>query len=114
MTTRTPTTTRVGSTTLEVSPWLDARFRPAHEGVYQRRVDGDAFSCWNGRLWNTDAPTPAAAAHSRKPSDRQRVAWRGLTRPSNEPCATCQGHTVVDRGHDEENGIDLIEECSDC
>jgi len=108
------TTIRLGRSTFEVSAWLDARVRPTHEGVYQRRIDGTAFSCWNGRLWNAEAATPAAAADRRRPSDRQRAAWRGLTQPSAQPCATCKGHTVVDRGHDEDSGRDLIEECSDC
>jgi len=108
------TTIRLGRETLDVSPWLDARVRPAHEGVYQRRVDGDAFSCWNGRRWNADAPTPSAAADVRRPSSPQRVAWRGLNQPSDQPCATCNGHTVIDRGHDEESGVDLIDECTDC
>jgi hypothetical protein len=29
-------------------------------------------------------------------------------------CATCRGHTVLDRGVDGETGADLIEECPEC
>ena len=96
------------------TPWFDAAARPAHEGVYERRAPAGPFACWNGRGWNADAATPGQAARQTATSAHRDAAWRGLVEPSDAPCATCRGHTVVDRGFDDERGVDLIAECADC
>lgn len=104
----------LGNSTLIVTDWFDAGVRPAHEGVYERLFPAGPYSCWNGAGWNADAPDPGAAAGQAAPSAFQEARWRGLIEASAEPCATCRGHTVVDRGFDEDSGEDLIAECADC
>ena len=104
----------LGNTTLVVTDWYGATARPVHEGVYERLFPAGPYSCWNGRAWNADAPRPAEAARQTRASDYQDARWRGLVEASAEPCATCRGHTVVDRGVDEDSGEDLIAECVDC
>jgi hypothetical protein len=104
----------LGSTALTVTEWFGASSPPEHEGVYERLFPGGPFSCWNGRAWNKDAHGPADAALQTTLSPHQNVPWRGLLQPSPAPCATCRGHTVVDRGFDQETGADLIAECPDC
>ncbi|MEO8938783.1 MAG: hypothetical protein ABI277_04650 [Burkholderiaceae bacterium] len=98
----------------EVTDWFSGAVHPAQEGVYERRVSDGSFSCWNGRSWNRDADTPADAAGAVEPSRDQNASWRGLKAASALPCATCKGHTVVDRGFDVETGADLLVECPDC
>jgi hypothetical protein len=105
---------QLGTRTLTVTAWFGPPSHPAHEGVYERRAPAGPFACWNGRAWNADARSPAHAAAQRDVSPHQDASWRGLVEPSDVPCATCRGHTVVDRGVDDENGIDLIAECPDC
>jgi hypothetical protein len=94
--------------------WLDAETVPWRPGVYERRAPAGPFACWDGARWRADAKTPAAAARRQGASAIQRAAWRGLVAASSAPCATCRGHTVIDRGVDVDNGADLIEECPDC
>ena len=48
-----------------------------------------------------------------EPDPARRLA-RPRRQPSPAPCATCRGHTVIDRGVDIESGADLIAECPDC
>ena len=100
--------------TSELTDWMPGTLEPVHEGVYQRRMSDGSFSCWTGRVWNRDAATPDEAAGSTSPSRDQRASWRGLATPSALPCATCGGHTIVDRGYDAETDRDLLEECPDC
>ena len=57
---------------------------------------------------------PALAAGSAERSRDQNASWRGLATPSDLPCATCKGETVVDRGYDHDAERDLIGECPDC
>ena len=97
-----------------LTAWYPPDTRPEREGVYERRSPDGAYACWNGRAWNADARSPAAAARQRVASARQSTSWRGLTAASGAPCATCRGHSVLDRGFDEEAGVDRIEECPDC
>lgn len=104
----------VGTRSFAVTEWFDARSRPVHEGVYERLFPAGPYSCWNGASWNADASDPTAAARQPRPSAWQDARWRGLLEASAEPCATCRGHTVVDRGFDEDSGEDLIAECVDC
>ena len=94
--------------------WFDASERPAHAGVYERRAPAGPFSCWDGARWRRDAASAAAAARQQAASAMQRAPWRGLVHASAAPCATCRGHTVLDRGVDVDSGADLIEECPDC
>lgn len=103
-----------GTQPLEVTDWIRGSAAPVREGVYERRMSDGPFSCWNGQRWNEDAATPALAAGKDVPSRDQNASWRGLVAPSDLPCATCKGHTVVDRGYDEETERDLIAECPDC
>ena len=103
-----------GTTAIPVTDWLPATARPVREGVYERLFPAGPYSCWNGRAWNVDADQPASAASQDGLSPYQRVGWRGLTTQTGEPCATCRGHTLVDRGFDAESGADLIGECPDC
>ena len=98
----------------DLTAWLPGSSTPVREGVYERRVSDGSYSCWNGRTWNRDAETPAAAAGATEPSAFQNASWRGLAEPSNQPCVTCQGHTIIDRGHDDEAGVDRFDECPDC
>ena len=108
------TIVNVGSMRLEVSDWISGSAAPVREGVYERRgVDG-AYSCWNGDRWGGDADAPDEAAASRAVSREQAAPWRGLAAPSDAPCATCRGHTVVDAGVDADAGTDLLGECPDC
>jgi hypothetical protein len=97
-----------------LTPWLDGAATPVRPGVYARRAPAGPFACWDGARWRADAGTPAAAARREGVSRFAAVPWRGLAAPADEPCATCRGHTVLDRGVDVENGADLIEECPDC
>jgi hypothetical protein len=97
-----------------VTAWMPPDARPVREGVYERQDPAGPFSCWSGRAWNADARTPGEAARRTSPSPQQRAPWRGRVEASDAPCATCRGHGVVDRGFDEEHGVDLIDECADC
>ena len=97
-----------------LTDWIPGSTTPVHQGVYERRVSDGSFSCWNGAVWNADAASPADAAGKESPSRDQNASWRGLAEPSALPCATCKGHTVVDRGYDEDAGKDLLGECPDC
>jgi hypothetical protein len=106
--------TVLGTTTLVVTDWFGTQTRPTHEGVYERLFPAGPYSCWNGAAWNADAYEPAAAARQDRLSDVQDARWRGLVEASAAPCATCRGHTVVDRGVDDDSGEDLIAECPDC
>ena len=99
---------------LERTAWFDAATAPPRPGVYERSAPAGPYACWDGTLWRADAGTPAAAASRQRASPTQHTAWRGLASASAAPCATCRGHTVVDRGVDAESGADLIEECPDC
>jgi hypothetical protein len=94
--------------------WFDAETVPSRPGVYERRAPAGPYACWDGMRWRSDAATAAAAALDEDASAIQRAAWRGLAATSAAPCATCRGHTVIDRGVDVETGVDLIEECPDC
>jgi len=98
----------------ERTPWFDAATLPPRPGVYERRAPAGPYTCWDGTRWRADASTPASAASQQRASPTQRAAWRGLVSASAAPCATCRGHTVIDRGVDVESGADLIEECPDC
>ena len=100
--------------TSELTDWIPGEVKPVHEGVYERRMSDGSFSCWNGEVWNEDAATPADAAGKTSPSRDQRASWRGLAVPSALPCATCGGHTIVDRGYDPDTDRDLLTECPDC
>lgn len=108
------TTTLPSDQTSDVTDWISGGIKPVHEGVYERRMSDGPFSCWNGHTWNGDAAGPAEAAGSTVPSRDQNASWRGLVRQSSLPCATCSGHTIVDRGYDEDAGVDLLGECPDC
>ncbi len=99
---------------IATTPWLDSRARPARAGVYARRSPAGPFACWDGSRWRSDADSPDQAANATGASRWQTAAWRGLAAPSAAPCATCRGHTVIDRGVELESGRDLIEECPDC
>jgi len=98
----------------ERTAWFDADTVPPRPGVYERRAPAGPYACWDGTRWRTDASTPAAAASRQRASATQHAAWRGLAAAASAPCATCRGHTVIDRGVDVESGADLIEECPDC
>ena len=100
--------------TTDVTDWLPGTLRPVHEGVYERRVSDGSFSCWNGERWNADADTPDLAAGAERASRDQNASWRGLAEESSLPCATCKGHTIVDRGQHAETDADLLDECPDC
>ncbi len=97
-----------------ITRWLDGASAPVRAGVYLRRAPAGPFTCWDGEHWRADAATPAAAAREDRASQFLRSPWRGLIAPSDAPCATCRGHTVLDHGIDAETGADLIEECPDC
>jgi hypothetical protein len=99
---------------LPLTSWLGGQQTPARAGVYARRAPAGPYACWDGARWRADADAPAAAARQQRTSRLQHAAWRGLALPSVAPCATCRGHTVLDRGVDAESGADLIEECPDC
>lgn len=103
-----------GRPTFELTAWHAADARPAHRGVYERRDAPAPYACWGGDGWFADADTPEAAAGQEAPSACQRAAWRGLAHAPDTPCRTCRGHTVLDRGVDEDSGGDLIGECPDC
>ncbi len=106
--------TTVGGMRLRVTDWFGPSSRPGREGVYERLSPGGPFTCWNGRAWNADAHSPADAAKQTGISAHQAAAWRGIVQQVDAPCATCRGHTVIDRGHDPDTGDDLIAECPDC
>ncbi len=108
------TSTTFADQSPDLTDWLPGAVPPVHEGVYERRVSDGTFSCWNGNQWNADADSPAEAAGSQAASRDQNASWRGLVAQSSLPCATCKGHTVVDRGQHEETDADLIGECPDC
>jgi len=100
---------------LDRTAWMSSADRPAHEGVYERAFPGGPFACWNGQTWNADAASIDEAAAATEASRYQRLSWRGLVDPPERPCATCKGHTVVDRGLFEgDEGEDRIVECPDC
>ena len=94
--------------------WIGAESDPVRPGVYGRRAPAGPFACWDGQRWRADAKTPAAAARSAGASRFTRSPWRGMLAPSEAPCATCRGNSVLDRGVDVDTGVDLIEECPDC
>jgi hypothetical protein len=108
----------MGTTTAVDKPqrtaWFAAGTVPARAGVYQRRAPAGPYACWDGTRWRDDADSVAAAASHPNASAVQRAAWRGLVEAAPAPCATCRGHTVIDRGVDIESGADLIAECPDC
>ncbi len=106
--------TTIGFETMTVTEWFGPTTPPEREGVYQRLAPAGPFACWNGRRWNADAHAPAEAARQTTPSRYPGAPWRGLVEPTDRPCATCGGHTVVDRGVDADSGTDLIDECPDC
>jgi hypothetical protein len=97
-----------------LTPWLAGAERPARGGVYRRRFPAGPYTCWDGAHWRVDSATVAAAAAQERSSRWQDAAWRGRVEPAPAPCPTCGGRTVIDRGVDEETGIDLIAECPDC
>ncbi len=99
---------------LDRTPWLEAASLPARAGVYERRAPAGPFACWDGSHWRADAPTASLAARQTGASPHSGAPWRGLRTAVDAPCATCRGHTVLDRGIDAESGADLIEECPDC
>ena len=99
---------------LQRTAWFDGATAPARPGVYERRAPAGPYACWDGARWRGDAPSALAAAERERPSAIRRAAWRGLVAAAAAPCATCRGHTVVDRGVDEDSGADLIAECPDC
>ena len=99
---------------LAATPWFDETTRPMRPGVYARRAPAGPFACWDGTRWRADAAEPAKAAKETSASRYGVSSWRGLTAPSNAPCVTCRGHTVLDSGVDVDSGVDLIEECPDC
>ena len=94
--------------------WLDPDVKPVHPGVYRRQWPGGPYACWDGRRWRADAATPEAAAAKEGISPHVDAPWQGLSTPPAAPCLTCKGHSVVDRGVDEDTGADLITECPDC
>jgi len=98
----------------ERTVWFDADIVPARPGVYERRAPAGPYACWDGRRWRADASSVSAAASLEELSAHRRAPWRGLVEAAAAPCATCRGHTVVDRGVDMESGADLIDECPDC
>lgn len=98
----------------ERTAWFAAPAVPARAGVYERHAPAGPFSCWDGARWRRDARTAAAAARQQNGSAYLGAKWRGLVAASAAPCATCRGHTVIDRGVDAESNADLIEECPDC
>ena len=97
-----------------VTPWFDDAVHPVHVGVYRRRWPGGPFTCWDGERWRADAATPEVAAAHEAESRVQQAAWQGLADAPAVLCLTCRGHSVIDRGVDEETGADLISECPDC
>lgn len=99
---------------LALTPWFSGHREPVREGVYRRRSSNAPYACWSGTQWHADADTPQAAAASRQVSARQHVPWRGVATPPPGPCFACRGHTVIDRGWDDEAERDQIEECVDC
>ena len=106
--------TIAGSMHLDVTDWMPGSAHPAREGVYERRVSNGSFSCWGKDGWREDADSPAEAAGRNTPSRDQHASWRGLVEPSDQPCATCRGHTIVDGGQHLETDEDLLAECVDC
>lgn len=106
--------TTIDRETMRVTDWFDAKTPPAREGVYERDAPAGPFACWDGQAWKADAKAPADAARAARSSPIQAARWRGLVERTDRPCATCGGHTVVDRGIDAESGDDLIDECPDC
>ena len=106
--------TTIAANEPERTAWFDADMTPARPGVYERRAPAGPYACWDGRRWRDDAGSVAAAASSAGASAIQRAAWRGLVEAAPVACATCRGHTVVDRGVDIDSGADLIAECPDC
>lgn len=98
----------------QATPWFDGDTQPLREGPYQRRHPAGPYSCWAQGRWYGDAATPQAAAAARRPSRRQRAAWRGLVTSSDRPCSTCRGSRLVDLGFDEATGEDRISDCLDC
>jgi hypothetical protein len=96
------------------TPWFDPGVRPVHVGVYRRRWPGGPYACWDGERWRADAATPEVAAAHEAASRVQDAPWQGLADAPAVLCLTCRGHSVIDRGVDEETGADLISECPDC
>ncbi|MCR5869052.1 hypothetical protein [Aquincola sp. J276] len=99
---------------LQATPWFDGHDPPAREGPYQRRYPAGPYSCWAQGRWYGDAATPQAAAAARSASRWQHAAWRGVSTPSDAPCAACRGSKLIDLGFDAETGDDLIAACADC
>lgn len=107
-------TIRIGDEDVAVTDWFDGTVEPTREGVYERSYPGGPYSCWNGRAWNDDAPSPSAAATRTGASEHPAASWRGLVQKTGLPCATCRGRTVIDHGVDEDTGLDRIVECPEC
>lgn len=99
----------------ETTDWFAGRLKPVREGVYRRQFPAGPYACWSAHQgWHDDAATPEDAAGQTRIARRQDAPWRGRTRPSSQPCGTCRGHGVLDRGVDADTGSDLINECPDC
>ena len=99
---------------LQLTDWMDAGVRPTRGGVYERRSPAGRYACWDGQHWYADAATPVQASRRHGLSSHQAVPWRGVAEPTSARCATCRGHSVLDRGFDEDAARDLIDECPDC
>ncbi|MEP7057026.1 MAG: hypothetical protein ABI809_04555 [Caldimonas sp.] len=97
-----------------LTAWIAGLEPPRREGVYMRHSPAGPYSCWSGDRWFGDAAVPEAAAASRQPSKYRSAPWRGLATAPSEPCWSCRGHTVIDRGYDAESDVDLIDECIEC
>jgi hypothetical protein len=99
----------------ETTDWLPGHLKPVHEGVYRRHFPGGPYACWSAHQgWRRDASSPEEAAAESRLAKQQNLKWRGRTRPSSQPCGTCRGQGVLDRGVDPDSGRDLIGECPDC
>jgi len=106
-------TIRIDGNTHGLTPWLPDTAAPVHPGVYQRNDPAGPYACWDGRRWRADADTPAAALRQMAFSGHLGASWRGLSAPAPQPCETCRGHGVIDRG-DDDSGAALIDPCPDC
>lgn len=66
----------------EKTQWFDGRLKPAHVGVYERKLPwgGTAFWHWSGRWDYGGEEIPSRAIPNRHPSPEQNLQWRGLAK----------------------------------